>query len=194
VRFLGPLTPRTDLPTPAWWTDLRGERPVVLVTQGTIANRDLTELIRPTVEALADQDVLVVVTTGGPPIEALGPLPTNVRAAEYLPYDQLFPHLAVMVTNGGYGGVHYALAHGVPLVVAGGGEDKPEVAARVAWSGVGVNLRTGHPTREVIRRGVHEVLTDNRYKAAAVAAAEQIAASPGVAGLEDLVTQLSSSH
>ena len=36
-----------------------------------------------------------------------------------------------MLTNGGYGGVQYALAHGVPLVVAGDTEDKPEVAARV---------------------------------------------------------------
>ena len=70
--------------------------------------------------------MLLIVTTGGPPVEKLGPLPPNVRAAEYLPYDKLFPQLDVMVTNGGYGGVHYALAHSVPLVVAGGGEDKPE--------------------------------------------------------------------
>jgi UDP:flavonoid glycosyltransferase YjiC (YdhE family) len=36
-----------------------------------------------------------------------------------------------MVTNGGYGGVQMALAHAVPLVVAGAKEDKPEVAGRV---------------------------------------------------------------
>ena len=40
-----------------------------------------------------------------------------------------------MVTNGGYGGVQQALANGVPLVVAGDSEDKPEVAARVAVVG-----------------------------------------------------------
>ena len=51
-----------------------------------------------------------------------------------------------MVTNGGYGGVQFALAHGVPLVVAGDHEDKPETAARVAGSGVGRNLKTGRPT------------------------------------------------
>ena len=37
-----------------------------------------------------------------------------------------------MVTNGGYGGVQLALAHGVPLVVAGNTEEKGEIAARVA--------------------------------------------------------------
>ena len=51
-----------------------------------------------------------------------------------------------MVTNGGYGAVQRALTTGVPLVVAGDTEDKPEVAARVEWFGVGVNLRTGVPT------------------------------------------------
>ena len=40
----------------------------------------------------------------------------------------------VLVTNGGYGTVQQALAHGVPIVVAGATEDKPETAARIAWS------------------------------------------------------------
>jgi UDP:flavonoid glycosyltransferase YjiC (YdhE family) len=38
-----------------------------------------------------------------------------------------------MVTNGGYGGVQMALSYGVPLVVAGASEDKPEVAP--VWRG-----------------------------------------------------------
>ena len=91
LHFVGPLTSPSAIPTPPWWSDLDRPGPVVLVTQGTIANRDFTELVRPTIHALADQDVLLIVTTGGPPVEKLGPLPPNVRAAEYLPYDKLFP-------------------------------------------------------------------------------------------------------
>lgn len=193
LHFVGPLTSQSDLPTPAWWGDLDGPAPVVLVTQGTIANRDLTELIRPTVDALADTDTLVVVTTGGPPVDELGPLPDNVRAADFLPYDRLFDSVDVMVTNGGYGGVHYALAHGVPLVVAGGGEDKPEVAARVAWSGVGLNLHTGRPKPEAIRRAVRRVLDEPRYGQAAQVAASQIAAAPGIDGLAGIVAALTGS-
>ena len=52
-----------------------------------------------------------------------------------------------MVTNGGYGAVQRALIAGVPLVVAGNTEDKPEVAARVECFGAGVNLRTGNADR-----------------------------------------------
>ena len=57
-------------------------------------------------------------------------MPDNVRVAEMLPYSELLPKTDLMVTNGGYGGVQMALANGVPLVVAGAREDKPEVAAR----------------------------------------------------------------
>ena len=38
-------------------------------------------------------DVLVVVATGGAPVEELGELPVNARAAAFLPYDALFPRL-----------------------------------------------------------------------------------------------------
>jgi UDP:flavonoid glycosyltransferase YjiC (YdhE family) len=194
LHFLGPLTPSVDLPTPSWWGELDGSTPVVLVTQGTIANADFGELVQPTLDALAHEDLLVVVTTGGPPVENLGPLPSNARAAEYLPYDKLFPHLDVMVTNGGYGGVHYALANAVPLVVAGGGEDKPEVAARVAWSGVGLNLHTGGPKPAAIRRAVRQVLQDSRYREASVVAARQIDEASGLRGLDKIITDVSHLH
>ena len=190
LGFAGPITRTSGTDIPAWWTDLYTARPTVLVTQGTIANTDLTELVRPTLDALADENVLVVVATGGPPVEALGVLPGNVRAAEFLPYDALFPRLDAMVTNGGYGGVHYALAHGVPLVVAGGTEDKPEVAARVAWSGAGINLRTGRPTPRAVRRAVHRVLDNPQYQQAATVLAAQIAAARGIDELLDTVATL----
>ena len=75
--------------------------------------------------------------------------PTS-RLERFIPHDLLLPHVDVMVTNGGYGGVQQALANGVPLVVAGDSEDKPEVAARVQWSGAGVNLHTGRPSPAMV--------------------------------------------
>ena len=125
---------------------------MVHVSQGTVANDDLEELVLPTMRALADHHVLVVVSTGGAPVDALGPLPPNVRAAEFLPYGELMPKVRVFVTNGGYGGLHFALGHGVPIVVAGDTEDKMETTRRVEWSGVGINLRTGRPDRGEDRR------------------------------------------
>jgi UDP:flavonoid glycosyltransferase YjiC (YdhE family) len=69
-----------------------------------------------------------------------------------------------MVTNGGYGGVMIALTHGVPLVVAGTTEDKAEVAGRVAYAGVGVNLKTSTPTPTVLHAAVRRVLTEPGFR------------------------------
>jgi len=167
VRFVGAVNPlpSDDFMPPPWWTALRSERPIVHVTQGTIDNADLGRLIEPTIEALAGEDVTVVVTTGGRPVSQIRtPLPANTYAAEYLPHDVLLPVVDVMVTNGGYGAVQRALSDGVPLVVAGRTEDKPEVAARVAYFGAGIDLRTGTPTAAAVRRAVREVLGNVSFR------------------------------
>jgi UDP:flavonoid glycosyltransferase YjiC (YdhE family) len=81
-----------------------------------------------------------------------------------LPFDRLLPKVSVMVTNGGYGAVTHALSLGVPLVVAGDSEEKPEIAARVAWAGAGINLGTGRPSASQIREAVRAVLTKPQYR------------------------------
>src|SRR5690606_28315743 len=103
--------PGSDFVAPPWWGELNAGRPVVHVTQGTIDNADLTRLIEPTIEALADEDVTVVATTGGRPISQIRiPLPANTFVAKYVPHDVLLPMVDVMVTNGGYGAVQRALS------------------------------------------------------------------------------------
>jgi UDP:flavonoid glycosyltransferase YjiC (YdhE family) len=166
VHFVGPLLPELpqDAALPAWWGDLEGGRPVVVVNQGTIATNP-QDLIVPALQALADENLLAVAVTGGPPAANLGAaLPANARVAPFIPFGALLPHADLMLTNGGYGGVQFALAHGVPLVVAGVTEEKPEIAARVAWSGAGINLKTGTPTPEQIRSAVREVLDQPQYR------------------------------
>ena len=191
LHFTGPISASgSQAPLPPWWLDLDGSRPVVHVTQGTVGNADHDQLIAPALEALAAEDVLVAVATGGRPVDSLPPLPANARAAEFLPYDRLLPKTAVFVTNGGYGGVQYALRYGVPVVAAGAHEDKPEVIARVAWSGVGRRLRTEHPTPAALRRAVRAVLTDHRYRDAARRMAGCMAESRGVGRLAEIVDEL----
>jgi UDP:flavonoid glycosyltransferase YjiC (YdhE family) len=148
---------------PDWWAELSNSRGVVVVTQGTLANDDLTELIAPTLEAMADSDALVVAATAradGPDDlrRLLAPVPPNACIGGYVPFDRLLPFADVLVTNGGYGGVHTALQHGVPLVVAGESEDKLDVSARVDWSGVGVDLRTAQPDRRALRAAIELVM------------------------------------
>lgn len=72
--------------------------------------------------------------------------------------------------------MHFALRHGVPVVVAGMTEDKAEVAARVAWSGAGLNRRTNQPTPERVAGAAHQVLTDSTLRASASASARRLGA------------------
>jgi UDP:flavonoid glycosyltransferase YjiC (YdhE family) len=95
-----------------------------------------------------------------------------------------------MITNGGYGAVQRAISTGVPLVVAGSTEDKPEVAARVAWSGAGINLKTGRPTPTSIRDAVRQLLTDGRYLNRARELETDFARRDGVAEVAALVDEV----
>lgn len=197
VHLVGRLARRAAPPAglPDWWPELTAARaagrPVVYVTQGTV-DVDPADLLRPAIAGLAAERVLVVCTTRGAPSSVLGPLPENVRAAAFLPHDQLLPLVDVMITNGGYGGVLGALHAGVPLVVAGATLDKPEVARRVAWSGAGVDLRTGRPGARRLNKAVRRVLgrPQFRQRAGELSAALTAAGGTGAAVslLEGLVT------
>jgi UDP:flavonoid glycosyltransferase YjiC (YdhE family) len=167
VRFIGmiPADVPRDWVAPPFWHELDGTRPVVHVTQGTIANAK-PELIAPALEGLAQEDVLVVVATGGRDPAALGltQVPANARVARFLSYAELLPKTSVMLSNGGYGGVQMALAEGVPVAVAGTTEDKPEVAMRVACSGAGLDLKTSTPSPAQVRNAVRTLLDEPRSR------------------------------
>jgi MGT family glycosyltransferase len=176
VHFIGalPIIPN-QAPLPAWAHELDGSRKVVLVTQGTLANHNFGLLIAPTLAALANEpDLLVVVTAGGRPIDAIpGPIPSNARLASYLPFEWVLPKVDVFVTNGGYGSVNQAMSLGIPLVTAGLTEDKADVNARVAWSGVGIDLATNEPTPRALREAIRTVLDRPNYRSSASSMADE---------------------
>ncbi|MGO4211828.1 glycosyltransferase [Terriglobus sp. 2YAB30_2] len=164
MAFVGPMIPKhDDVEAPSWVQALDPAKPVVFVTQGTIANYDFNQLLQPALDGLADEPVQVVATAGGADASAVR-IPANARLESYLSYAAILPKTDVFVTNGGYNGVQMALRAGVPIVSAGASEDKPFVSARVAWSGCGVDLRTGTPTAEQIRDAVRTVLAESRYR------------------------------
>jgi UDP:flavonoid glycosyltransferase YjiC (YdhE family) len=190
VHFVGQLAPPPGRhPAPPWWPDLDGDRrPLVHVTQGTY-DVDPTDLLLPALRGLAGADVQLAVATGGAALPA-GQVPANARQAPFLPYDLLLPRASVVVTNGGWGGVLAALAAGVPLVVAGGTLDKPEIARRVAWSGAGIDLRTGRPSAGQVAAAVTRVLADPRFQERARAVGAALAAAGGAGLSAELVERL----
>lgn len=193
VRFVGtpPIIPN-QAPLPPWANELDGSRKVVLVTQGTVANHNFGLLVAPTLAALANEpDILVVATAGGRPVDAVpGRVPGNARLASYLPFEWLLPKVDVLVTNGGYGSVNQAMSAGIPLVAAGLTEDKADVNARVAWSGMGINLATNEPTPEALRAAVRTVLDTPHYHARAQAMADEFGAIDTRSEILQIITQV----
>lgn len=165
VQFVGPVLPNksASFKEPAWFAELDGSKPVVLVTQGTLANFDLRELVQPTLTALADDNALVIAATGRADTGDLI-TPTNAKVEAFVPFVPLLPKVDVLITNGGYGAVQQAISFGVPLVAAGDTEEKAFTAARVGWTGAGINLGTRRPTPEQIRAAVHTVLACSQYR------------------------------
>jgi MGT family glycosyltransferase len=178
VHFVGtpPIIPN-QAPLPSWAGDLDGTRKVVLVTQGTVANHDFGLLVAPALQALADEpDLLVVVTTGGRPVDSIPcAIPSNARIATYLPFEWILRKADVFVTNGGYGSVNQAMSYGIPIVGAGLTEDKADVNARIAWSGVGINLASNQPDPKVLRGAVRAVLEQPGYRTRAASMADEFA-------------------
>jgi MGT family glycosyltransferase len=167
VQFIGALpTPAGQSKLPEWWQQIDRTKRLVLVTQGTVANRDLSQVIAPALVALGGrEDVTIIVTTGGQPVESIPvAIPSNARIVSFLPYAQIMPEIDLLITNGGYGTVNMAISHGIPVISAGLTEDKEEVSAHVQWSGVGIDLRSNHATPEAIRHAVDEIFTQPRYR------------------------------
>ena len=190
LRYAGALpTARTPFTPPVWWDQVLGERKVVLVTQGTIANRDFDELIRPTLVALEATEAVIVAVTGRADAD-IGIVPANAHVADFIPFDELLPYVDVFVTNGGYGGIQQALRHGVPMVLAGETEDKIEVTARVAHTGAAINLRTGRPDAAALRTAVQAVLSEPRYVQNALRLQAEYAKHDAFAAVDSAVREL----
>lgn len=166
VRYIGALPAPGGQPKPPTWQQIDRAKQLVLVTQGTVANRDLGQLIAPALIALGGrEDMTIIVTTGGQPVESIPvAIPSNAHIISFLPYAQIMPDVDLLITNGGFGTVNMAISHGIPIISAGLTEDKEEVSAHVQWSGAGIDLRVNQATADAIEHAVDEIFAQPRYR------------------------------
>jgi len=180
-KLIGILPPteggaRTDLP---WWAELEANsnldsrdpdrKKIVVVAQGTVETEP-TELILPTLRYLEGRRNVLTVAILGSRGASLSPtvrMPENAWVADYLNYDAVLRHADLWVHNGGYGATTHGISHGVPMVIAGEGQDKPESGKRVAYSGLGIDLGCARPSLEQLGQAIDRVLEEPRFAEAA---------------------------
>jgi MGT family glycosyltransferase len=171
VRLVGPGVwdpPANPVP---WLEEVR--RPLVLVTCSTEFQND-GKLVQTALEALAGEDVNVVVTTAGVDPSSFSP-PPNARVVRFVPHSPVLEHAACVVCHGGMGITQKALAAGVPVCVVPFGRDQLDVArhVEVADAGTGLPARRLRPDR--LRAAVHDAMSKK-------AGAERVAAAFAAAG------------
>ena len=197
LHFIGALMPSGsgDVPPELKKAKEVGKR-ILLVSQGTIANQDLGQLVAPAIEAFGDrEDLLLLATTGGRPIDSIPCLiGKHTIVSEFLNFREVLPNVDVMITFGGYGTVTQTLSFGVPMVMAGVGEEKPENGARVVWRECGIYLPGEAVSVDDLKDAVETVLADPSYRENATRLAQEFgthdAAQELVRHLEDLTGRL----
>lgn len=168
ARFVGALLPyqasvAQPFPHPE---KLSRDKPVILISQGTVDNKDPGKLIVPALEALKDTNALLIVATGhSKTTELRRAYPQdNVIIEDYVDFAHVLDHADLFICNGGYGSILLSLSHAVPVLSAGVREGKNDVNAHVDHFEVGIDLRTESPKPSDIRRAAERLLSEPRWK------------------------------
>jgi MGT family glycosyltransferase len=127
------------------------------------------QIFRTIAEACGALDVQLILSLGGGLDPArLGALPGEPIVVSYAPQLQLLKRAAAVITHAGLNTVLESLAEGVPLVAVPLGNDQPGVAARVAAHGAGIVISRRKLNVLRLRNATRSILTDPRYRGAAL--------------------------
>mgnify|MGYP001597872901 CR=1 FL=1 len=163
TQFVGGQANIPSDPPPQWLQDIPKDRPLGLITLGTIFTGDLG-FYSWAAQAVAREGMIPIVTVGWNPIapekkaELKRALPRGTRLLTWAPYDHVLPRCNIMIHHGGMGTTHYAIVHGVPQIVVPHAADQRIQARRVSEAKIGLNL-TAHDVRQgQLIDGVHAIM------------------------------------
>jgi UDP:flavonoid glycosyltransferase YjiC (YdhE family) len=162
-----------DTSAPAAVPAFDGERPVVLVTLGTLVD-DLA-LLNHAVRSVLDAGADALVTTGftARPEDVEGD-PDRVRAVRFAPIGRLLDRVQAVVAAGGSGTTLAALSRGLPLAFVPRIANQPLVASVV--EGFGAGTVCDDPAE--LTAAVHVLLHEPEPRARAAAAADLLDRRP----------------
>lgn len=178
---------------PTWLLSPPARRRVCL-TMGTLipslANGDLSTLVRDTLRSLVELDCELVIAMDDQFAERLKPLPAAVIHAGRVPLSVLLRTCELFINHGGQGSALTALATGCPQVVLPKFDDMFENADAVIGSGAGVALPLGQATPARIAEEAGRILDGPQFRAAALDIAREISSQPTPFELVEVLEQL----
>jgi MGT family glycosyltransferase len=193
--FVGGQPNPSPVAPPQWLTDIPAERPIALVTLGTVFTGDLG-FFAWAAQAVARVGCVPVVVVGWNPItleakaELKAALPPITRLLNWVDFNQVLPRTKLIVHHGGMGTTHAALIHGIPQMVVPHAADQRGQARRVAQAKVGLNL-TAHDVRNgMLLQGAKALTSDAKVQATARQFAEELWALGGPARAAEALERL----
>jgi len=167
--WIGPVA-EDSTPNGADAPDQVGLSPLVLVSFSTGPAWDQTSRIQRTIDALAGDDLRVLITAGTVDIATLRLPELQVTVVPSAPHAQILPNASAVVTHAGHGTLTAALSHALPVVtLPNQAADQPALAHQVANLGAGIHLDGDHATPEQLHAAVHQTLQNSELRQAAAA-------------------------
>jgi len=146
VTYIGPvLWQKPEAKVPEWIAGLKANRPVVWVYPGKLryagssrTQFDSEVVLQASIEALAKEDVQVVLSTGHHELpRSFLPLPPNFRFEPFVPGLAMAARSDLMIHHGGYGSCQTGLYMGTPAVIIPTYSERESNARRVVEQGAG---------------------------------------------------------
>jgi MGT family glycosyltransferase len=142
--YIGPvLWQKSESKIPEWIARLKADRPVVWVYPGNLQYMkglrtfgDSAVVLQACIEALANNDMQVVLTTGHHALpRSFRPLPSNFRHEPFVPGLAMAEKSDLLIHHGGYGSCQTGLYTGTPAVIIPTISERESTARRIAAQG-----------------------------------------------------------
>jgi MGT family glycosyltransferase len=170
------------------WNQL-DERPLTYASLGTTlkSNFDIFRLIA---QACDELDVQLVISLGGRrDPETFRDMPGRPVIVRDAPQLEILKRAEIVITHAGPNTVFETLMQGKPMIAIPKTFDQPAIAARLAWLGAAIVLRSEKLSAQHIRLALSTILCDSRYRNAAQAIQARILSAHGLERAANLIEE-----
>lgn len=180
VTYIGPiLWQKQDEKLPDWIDNLDKEKPVIWLypgntqyARGSSTAYDSGVVLQTCIEALGNEDVHVVLSTGHHSLpKRFIPLPRNFRHELFVPGLAMAERSDMLIHHGGYGSCQTGLYTGTPALIIPTYSERESNARRIAAQGAGDYVvptsdstgRNKQVSAEEVRAKVFNILSDASF-------------------------------
>ena len=195
THFVGGQANLPATPPPDWFQHLPADKPLVLITLGSVFTGDLGFFAWAAQGAHQSgmQPIVVIGYTRLEPAqkaELKQALPPGTILLNWVDFDHIMPRLSAIVHHGGMGTTHAALLHAIPQVIVPHAADQRSQAQRASQAKIGLNLTAIDVQRGQLQPAIKAIATDAKVKDTCVKMAAKLGELGGSIKAAELIGEL----